>query len=154
MKKLPLLLSAGVVFCLALTFCAKKSEEQVEEKKERVKLEESLFLSRIDSLRWLGYLRSSPEDTALAYLMLGALYLANNLPEQALNYLETASRYDPDRASIYLNIGDAYNRMGEYDKATEAFRRYVQRAPGSPLSREIFRIVEKYHSIESEAEIP
>jgi tetratricopeptide (TPR) repeat protein len=96
----------------------------------------------------------APQDTALAYLMMGALYLANDAPEGALYYLNIASQYDPDRPVIYLNLGHTYNKLGDYEKATEAFRTYVQRNPGSILAQEIFRIVEKYQSIQSQNENP
>ena len=148
------ILAVITLLCLALTFC-KKEEEQGEKEKEKQVVEvESLFRAPSDSTRWLGYLSFAPQDTALAYLMMGALYLANDAPEGALYYLNLASRYDPDRPVIYLNLGHTYNKLGDYEKATEAFRTYVQRNPGGILSQEIFRIVEKYQSIESQNETP
>ena len=141
------ILAVIILVCLALTFCQKEKEEQVVEA-------ESLFRTPSDSTRWLGYLSFAPQDTALAYLMMGALYLANDAPEGALYYLNIASQYDPDRPVIYLNLGHTYNKLGDYEKATEAFRTYVQRNPGSILAQEIFRIVEKYQSIQSQNENP
>jgi len=136
--------------CTALASCHKKEEEAAQEQTEQQQqIQQSVFLQPSDSLRWLSYLGFSPQDTALAYLMLGTLYLANKYPRQALNYLETASRYDVARPIIYLNIGCAYNDLGDYAKAIEAFQMFVQRDPGSILSQEIFRIVEKYRSLQS-----
>ena len=148
------ILAVIILVCLALTFCQKEKEESEKGKEEQLVEAESLFRTPSDSTRWLGYLSFAPQDTALAYLMMGALYLANDAPEGALHYLNIASQYDPDRPVIYLNLGHTYNKLGEYEKATEAFRTYVQRNPGSILSQEIFRIVEKYKSIQSENKIP
>lgn len=148
------ILAVITLLCLALTFCQKEKEEGEKEKEEQLVEAESLFRTPSDSTRWLGYLSFAPQDTALAYLMMGALYLANDAPEGALYYLNIASQYDPDRPVIYLNLGHTYNKLGDYEKATEAFRTYVQRNPGSILSQEIFRIVEKYQSIQSQNESP
>ena len=148
------ILAVIILLCLALTFCQKEKEEGEKEKEEKLVEAESLFRPPSDSTRWLSYLSFAPQDTALAYLMMGALYLANDTPEEALHYLNIASGYDPDRPVIYLNLGHAYNKLGDYEKATEAFRTYVQRNPGSILSQEIFRIVEKYQSIQSQNESP
>ncbi|HUU27910.1 MAG TPA: tetratricopeptide repeat protein [archaeon] len=146
--------TAGMLICLAFTFCMKKQEEKPKDEQAELPVQESLFLSQADSVKWLNYLNTASEDTALAYLLLGELYLANNKPDSALGYFETAVSYNPDRAITYLNIGCAYNGMGEYDKAEEAFHKFIEKAPGSIMSQEIFRIVEKYRSIESETEIP
>lgn len=148
------ILAVITLVSLALTFCAKGEKEGEKDAEQQAVLAESLFLTPSDSTRWLGYLSFVPQDTALAYLMMGTLYLANDAPEGALHYLNIASDYDPDRPVIYLNLGHAYNNLGEYEKATEAFRTYIQRNPGNILSQEIFRIVEKYRSIQSEDEIP
>jgi len=134
---------------LALSFCSHKTEEAKEEKAEEQVEAQSSFTQPADSLRWEGYLSFSPQDTALAYIMMGALYIVNKYPEEALHYLSIASTYDIDRPVIYLNMGYAYNLMGDYEKATENFRLFVQRDPGSILSQEIFRIVEKYRSLSS-----
>jgi len=150
------ILTALTLVCLVLTFCGEeeKKEESQPGLEDQPREAESLFITPSDSSRWLGYLSFAPEDTALAYLMMGALYMANDAPEGALHYFNIASEYDPDRSVIYLNLGHAYNDLGDYEKAAEAFQMYVQRNPGSILSQEIFRVVEKYRSIQSEAGIP
>ena len=148
------LLVVIAVVSLALTFCEEEKKEGEKDTEEQSVVAESLFLTPSDSTRWLEYLSFAPQDTALAYLMMGTLYLANDAPEGALHYLNIACEHDPDRPVIYLNLGYTYNNLGEYEKATEAFRTYIQRNPGSILSQEIFRIVEKYRSIQSETEIP
>jgi tetratricopeptide (TPR) repeat protein len=142
-----------VLLPVLLTGCGGEQEEagmegQVEEMEAMEP--ESIYLQQADSLRWLSYLSFSPQDTALAYVMLAALYLSNQYPEAALHYLDEAGRFDLDRPVIYLNMGYAYNMMGDFERASEAFHMFVQRDPGSILSQEIFRIVEKYRAITSE----
>jgi tetratricopeptide (TPR) repeat protein len=139
------------VLTLALAGCGGSGEEEVKETAAGEQVEsmepESIYLQRADSLRWRGYLAFAPQDTALAWIMMASLYLANNYPEAALYYLDLASHFDLDRPVIYLNMGYAYNMLGNYEKAAESFHMFVQRDPGSILSQEIFRIVEKYHAI-------
>ena len=139
---------------LALTFCSHKTEQAKEKTTEAQVEAQSNFIQPTDSLRWQGYLSFSPQDTALSFIMLGALYLVNKYPEEALHYLDIALTYDIDRPVIYLNMGYAYNLMGDHEKASDNFRQFVQREPGSILSQEIFRIVEKYRSLSAESDIP
>ena len=150
------LIAMLLLAAMGLASCSKEAEEEmVEEAAQEQQVEEmSLFIQSADSLRWLNYLGFSPQDTALAFIMMGALYLNNKYPEEAIHYYEVASTYDIDRPVIYLDMGYAYNMMGDIDKATESFRLFVQRDPGSILSQEIFRIVEKYRSLSAESEIP
>lgn len=110
----------------------------------------SIYLQPADSLRWLNYLSFSPQDTALTWVMMASLYLSNEYPEAALYYLREASRYDLARPVIYLNMGYAYNMMGDSEQAVDAFNMFIQRNPGSILSQEIFRIIEKYRTIENQ----
>ena len=144
---------AVAVMLAALAGCGgdeQQDEEQAGEGQEQVEENLSVYLQSADSLRWLNYLSFSPQDTALAWIMMASLYLANEYPEAALHYLVEATRYDLDRPVIYLNMGYAYNMMGDFEKATEAFSMFVQREPSSLLSQEIFRIVEKYRAIENQ----
>ena len=156
-----------LVACLSLTSCEKKEAGTADETEEQAPEQRSVFVLRSDSIRWVGHLRANPEDTARAFIMLGVLYLANDYPEYSIRYLELADKYDPGRPIIYLNIGDAYNRIGMrmkeaggqdstmktmFTKAEEAFKWYVQRVPRGRATGEIYRIVEKYRSLESEKE--
>ena len=162
MKSCPLI-AALLLICLAILSCGKTEGKKEEESKEQAPAEQSLFLSQADSVRWINYLHYAPQDTALAYLLLGSFYLSSGLPDSALDYLNTAARYDPDRSVIYLNIGDAYNQIAKkapaaerdsiFKLAADAFHNFILKSPGSILSQDIFRIVEKYHSLESEKEI-
>ncbi|MCE5270898.1 tetratricopeptide repeat protein [bacterium] len=134
--------------------CNRVKTEQPAEVKEVVMALQSQFRVPADSVRWVGYLTETPQDTARAWLMLGALYLANEHTAVALDYLNRALAIDPGRPVLQLNLADAYNRLGEREKAVDALRLYMRFNPDSPFGPEIFRIVEKYRSIESEKLIP
>ncbi len=148
---------ATAALVLALAFIAagcgaqeKAGQEKLSEEEALIAEELSVYLQSADSLRWLNFLTFSPQDTALAWVMMASLYLSNEYPRAALHYLQEASRHDLDRPVIYLNMGHAYNMLGDTEQATEAFSMFVQRDPGSILSQEIFRIVEKYRAINNQ----
>ena len=146
-----LLLLAGLLFSSG---CLKKVQDTEAEIKEALLEQRSDFLTPHDSLRWLGHLSAAPQDTARAWLMLGVLYLANDQPQPALEYFRLAEKQDPTRPVVQLNMADAYNRMRQYDLATERFHEFLNRNPESQFAPEIFRIIQKYRSIESENLIP
>lgn len=144
----------AVLAILAVAGCKSKEEKKTPEVVEAVIEQSSLFRVPEDSVRWLEYLAPAPQDTARAWMMLGVLYLANNHAEAALNYFNEALYWAPSRPVLQLNLADAYNRLGQREKAIEAFKTYLRYDPASQFGPEIFRIVEKYHSIESENLIP
>jgi Tfp pilus assembly protein PilF len=150
-----MLATAAAILILTFIAAGCGAEEQAEQ--EELSVEEALtaeelsvYLQPTDSLRWLNFITFAPQDTALAWVMLASLYLSNEYPRAALHYLQEASRHDLDRPVIYLNMGYAYNMLGDTEQATEAFSTFVQRDPGSILSQEIFRIVEKYRAINNQ----
>ena len=56
-----------------------------------------------------------------AYLTLGQAYLANDLPADALGYIQTYGLYQDDEAIYFALLGGAYYGIGEdYDAALEA----------------------------------
>lgn len=151
MRPIILFLSAGLILCWG---CFKKGPDESDGIREALLEMRSDFRVPGDSLRWLGYLTASPHDTTRAWLMLGVLYLANDHPETSLEYLRRAERRDATRAVVHLNLATAHSRMHNYDLAAESFREFLKRDPQSQLAPEIFRIIQKYRSIESEKLIP
>ena len=49
--------------------------------------------------------------------------LANNRPDRALPHLLRATALAPDRATFLTNLGYAYQKQGQLDKAVESQRR-------------------------------
>ena len=47
-------------------------------------------------------------------------------------WFENTLKMDPSRAIAYLNLGDAYARSGQADKARAAFKTYLELAPNGP----------------------
>ncbi|MEA2062530.1 MAG: hypothetical protein U9P14_02425 [Gemmatimonadota bacterium] len=155
----------ALVASVLLAGCKGKDTGQSGEIQEQEQLAKSIYAQPGDSLRWVEYLRKDPSDTARAYIMMAALYLTNHHPRPAVDYLYRAMKYNPDRPNLYLNLGYAYNELGRaamldstrmamFDSASTSFNWYVQRAPQGMVTKEVYRIVEKYRSIKSESEIP
>ncbi|MBU0512012.1 MAG: tetratricopeptide repeat protein [Chloroflexi bacterium] len=61
-----------------------------------------------------------------AYLTLGQAYLANDMPEDALGYIQTYGLYQDEEAIYFALLGGAYYGIGEdYDAALEALDQAV-----------------------------
>jgi Tfp pilus assembly protein PilF len=56
--------------------------------------------------------------------------------EAAAEY-EALIRLMPDNGTFYLNIGQAYVRSEQYDKALEAYRKFLQLEPNAPEAKQV-----------------
>lgn len=61
-------------------------------------------------------------------IALAHLYLARDLKEDALAYLNAAVDLGTENAAIYQYLGDAYRRMGQYQSARENYERALELA--------------------------
>lgn len=68
-------------------------------------------------------------DFALAANNLGFVYYRQDKYREAARWFDNAIKMDPSRAVAYLNLGDAWSKAGEKDKATKAYRTYLELAP-------------------------
>ncbi len=50
---------------------------------------------------------------------------------------EALIRLMPDNGTFYLNIGQAYVRTEQYDKALEAYRKFLQLEPNAPEAKQV-----------------
>lgn len=48
---------------------------------------------------------------------------------EAARWLENTLKIDPSRAAAYLNLGDAYAKAGDPDKACKAYSTYLELQP-------------------------
>lgn len=71
-------------------------------------------------------------DFALAANNLGFVYFKQERYREAARWFENTLRMDPSRAIAYLNLGDARRLGGEREKATAAYRMYLELAPQGP----------------------
>jgi Tfp pilus assembly protein PilF len=63
--------------------------------------------------------------------------------EQLGRWAESAAEYEalirlmPDNGTFYLNVGQAYVRSEQYDKALEAYRKFLQLEPNAPEAKQV-----------------
>jgi tetratricopeptide (TPR) repeat protein len=64
---------------------------------------------------------------------LGSVYALLKQPEDAIKSWEAAAKHEPSNADCFANLGAAYYRKGEYDKAVTHFRHALQIRHDRPL---------------------
>jgi tetratricopeptide (TPR) repeat protein len=149
-------LAVIIVMILPALSCLKKGDKDKDNllPEDDILLTRSEYINVRDSVQWLRFVAQSPDDTTLAYIMMGAVYLKNEMPKQALWYFEIARRLEPMRPIVRLNLASAFNMLEHYDSAEVQLREFADLDPHNPLDEEAFRIVEKYRSLRSEPYIP
>ena len=90
---------------------------------------ESLYLSmaspkRIFSL-YLGYLRQRPEDSVLRFFY-GRLLIRLEMIDEALEQLRDLETVGASFAEIYILMGQAYHRRGDFPRAIEAYEKALE----------------------------
>lgn len=61
-------------------------------------------------------------DYSATQIALGKLYLREGRYKDAATHLEIGRRFDPNNPSVYASLANAYNRLGEHEKAREVSR--------------------------------
>lgn len=57
------------------------------------------------------------------------LFLAKNMTEKALENLELAQKFDQTNPSIFFAVGASYDRLGNFQKAEEAYKKAIELKP-------------------------
>jgi tetratricopeptide (TPR) repeat protein len=78
---------------------------------------------------------SSPRTEALACAMLGTIRLQQNRNQEGIEFLEKAISLEPKLVGARLNLGSAYSRLGQIDKARQAYRGALRVQPDSTPAR-------------------
>ena len=68
-------------------------------------------------------------DEFFANYYLGIVYLIQKKLEPATGLLETASKAQPDNPDPYFHLGQAYQELGQHDKAIEALKKAIALNP-------------------------
>jgi tetratricopeptide (TPR) repeat protein len=80
--------------------------------------------------------------SAEVFLYRGVYYYKQKENAKAIVELEKAIRLDPKNAYAYYYVGHAYYDSGEPAKMVEAFKIFLQLAPGAPEAAEAKRLVD------------
>lgn len=94
-----------------------------------VALKNGDFAAAQDSFR--KALEISPEDATAAYNV-GEIFFSNQKVDEAIPYFELAVRIKKDWPKAHLRLGLAYLNKGDFDKALENLRKFVELDPQSP----------------------
>ena len=76
-------------------------------------------------------LEISPEDAAAAYNV-GEIFFSNQKIDEAITYFEMAVRIRKDWPKAYLRLGLVYLNKGDFDKALENLRKFIELDPENP----------------------
>jgi tetratricopeptide (TPR) repeat protein len=76
-------------------------------------------------------LEISPEDAAAAYNV-GEIFFSNQKVDEAIPYFELAARIKKDWPKAYHRLGLVYLNKGDFDKALENLRKFVELDPLNP----------------------
>jgi len=76
-------------------------------------------------------LEISPEDAAAAYNV-GEIFFSNQKVDEAIPYFEMAARIKKDWPKAYHRLGLVYLNKGDFDKALENLRKFVELDPQNP----------------------
>jgi tetratricopeptide (TPR) repeat protein len=72
-----------------------------------------------------------PEDERMTFNM-GEIYFSNNKIDEAIHYYELSKQINPKWGKPYLKLGYAYLNKGNFEKAKENLRIFIEVDPDSP----------------------
>jgi len=103
------------------------------------------YLKKEDYENAQKYFRNSieiyPKDEALAYNV-GEIYFSNNKIDEAIHYFELSKQIKPDWGKPYLKLGYVYLNKGDYEKAKENLKKFLEIEPESPEASTAKNIME------------
>ncbi len=90
-------------------------------------------------------LDNNPANEHLAYNM-GEIYFSKNKIDDAIHYYELSKKINPEWGKPYLKLGYAYLNKGNFEKAKENLRKFIEVDPDSPevqTAQNILKYLEK-----------
>ncbi len=104
------------------------------------------WLSKGDLQKASQYFKESvevlPEDEVAAYNV-GVILFNNMKTEEAIKYFQLAIKIKPSWPKPYKKLGYAYINKGDYAKALEAFKKYLELNPQAPDRKEVLSVMEE-----------
>jgi tetratricopeptide (TPR) repeat protein len=91
------------------------------------------------------YQDGNPKDVTYikAVRGLGQTYVAMGKPSKAVAILEEVTQSYPHFALLHFDLARAYALTGDINKAIQAYRTVIERAPEGPLAKEAQKEIEK-----------
>src|SRR5205807_9311052 len=77
---------------------------------------------------------------------IGTFYMKRGNYDAAIERFQDATRFQPKLARPYSLLGEAYERKGEVDKASAAYRKYLEVYRTAPDREKILKHIEKLES--------
>ncbi len=74
-----------------------------------------------------GLMEKNPENSAVS-LGLGQIFLGQNRTGDAIPYLEKSIQHGAQPDYVYMDLGDAYSKQGQREKAIDVYRQAVDMA--------------------------
>ncbi len=90
-------------------------------------------------------LDSFPEDERMTFNM-GEIYFSNNKIDEAIHYYELSKQINPTWGKPYLKLGYAYLNKGDFERAKENLKKFIEVDPDSPdvqTAQNILKYLEK-----------
>ena len=87
----------------------------------------------------------NPKDEILAYNV-AEIYFASNNNEEALKYYDIALQIKPKWAELFLKKGYVYMNMGDFPKAIESLKKFIELDPENaqaPVAEEIIKSLQQ-----------
>ena len=87
----------------------------------------------------------NPKDEILAYNV-AEIFFASNSNEEAVKYYDIALQIKPKWAEIYLKKGYVYMNMGDFPKAIESLKKFIEldpENPQAPVAEEIIKSLQQ-----------
>lgn len=91
-------------------------------------------------------LEISPEDEVAAYNVAEILFSNQNIDE-AIRFYEMAIKIKKDWSKPYHKLGLAYLNKGDYEKALENLRKFLEMDPNNPEAPQVKNIIEAVEKI-------
>ncbi len=81
------------------------------------------------------------KDEVLAYNV-GEIYFSNGKVDNAIQFFNLAVQIKPDWSEPYLKLGYAFLNKGDFERAKENLKKYLELSPNAPNVEEIRKLIE------------
>ena len=112
---------------VASVLCAQQDKAQKTKSTDQPKVQEQVPPEEDESLKPKEYPFNPLE--AENDIKVGNFYYKQGKYKAALNRFRDATRYNPSSADAFLRLGDAEEKMGDKQAASDAYQKYLELAP-------------------------